>query len=166
MRGAFTAVAVLAAVSAAAADDKKYESKDGKFAIAFPAGKEVKTQTQEQGGVKLQIAGVEEKDKARMVMFFDLPAQAKDAPVKTLMDAMQKGALDKSGGKLVKATETTFGAGKLPARDLMMEKDGNKIRTLLVLDGVRVYMVLVGGPKDFATEKEAAAFVESFELKK
>lgn len=167
MRGAFAAVAVLVAAGLVAADEKKYESKDGKFVVAFPAGKEVKSTSEVLFGQKYSTVSVLEKEVVRMVFLLEPLAETTDLSVrKRIMDVLQVWTLDKFEGKPLKSAETTFGSGKLPARDVLVEKDGDKIRALIILDGSRGYVVLVGGPKDYATGKEASAFVESFELKK
>src|SRR5262245_10271227 len=149
-----------------AADDEKYTSKEGKFAIQFPAGSKVKTATQKAGGISLNLASVESDGKTYVTMYTELPEAATKLPPKTLLDAMEKGAVDKSGAKLDSSKDITFGKDKLPGRESVMDKDGNKITARLILADMRVYMVMVGGPKDFATSKDATKFLDSFEITK
>lgn len=160
-------VLVLAGVTAAADAEKKFQPKDGSYSIAFPAGAEVKTQQQDpETGVKLNIAMVDAKDRAYAVMHLVLPDTAKGIPARTLLDAGQNGALQNSGGKLLKSDEITFGKDKHPGRDLLVEKDGSKLRAKVIVAPPRVFIVLVGGPKDYATSEEASKFLDSFEIAK
>jgi hypothetical protein len=142
----------------------KYTSKEGKFAIMFPAGSKVKKQKQDASGIEVNIYMVDKGDQAYAVMTMLLPEGAEDLPPKTLLDGGQKGAVEKSGAKLLKAKDMSFGPKKLPGREVLVEKDGNQLRAYLIIDGRRVYMVLVGGPDEFASGKEATAFLKSFEI--
>ncbi|MDB5306341.1 MAG: hypothetical protein JWO38_543 [Gemmataceae bacterium] len=168
MRGVLAVVVFAGATLTAGADDeKKYTSKDGKFAVAFPTDGKVKTTKQEVGGgLTINMVVAEGKDRAYSVMFMSLPEAAKDVPAKNILDGAEKGAIDKSGGKLIKSKEIEFGKAKHPGRDILVEKDGNKVRTWIIYTDTRIYVVLVGGPKDYASGKEAQAFFDSFEITK
>jgi hypothetical protein len=168
MRLMIAAVGVLFAAGLVAADDKKYTSKEGKFAVLFPTDLKVKTDKKEQGGLTLITTGAEDKDAgtAHMVIYTELPPAIKNVPAKTVLDGAAKGAADKSGGKTLETKEIEFGPNKLPGRDLTLDKDGNKVRIKLILAETKLYIVLVGGKKDFATSKEATNFLDSFELTK
>jgi hypothetical protein len=160
-------VLALAGLTAAADADRKFVAKDGSYSIAFPTGAEVKTQEQDEGtGVKLNIAMVDARDKAYAVMHLVLPESAKGIPARTLLDAGQSGAIQKSGGKLLKSEEITFGKERHPGRDLLVEKDGSKLRAKVIVAPPRVFIVLVGGPKDYATSDEASKFLDSFGIAK
>lgn len=160
-------ILVLAGLTAGAEDGKNFTPKDGSYTIAFPAGSEVKTQEQDAGtGARLSIAMVDAKEKAYGVMHLVLPDAAKGLPATTLLDAGQNGAIQKCGGKLVKSEDIAFGEKKHPARDLLVEKDGSKLRARVIVAQPRVFIVLVGGPQDYATSKEAAEFLDSFEITK
>ena len=50
-----TAILVLFALGSSARDEKKYRSKEGMFAIQFPTGAKVKTDTKEEGVIKAII---------------------------------------------------------------------------------------------------------------
>jgi hypothetical protein len=167
MRYTLATVLFVAATLAAAADDeKKYTSKDGKYAVQFPAGAKVKTDKQDAGGISINSALAEVEGKAYGVMYTLLPDAVKDVDPKLILDGAEKGAVEKSGGKLVKSKVLAFGAKKYPGRDILVEKDGNKVRTWVILAGTRLYVVLVGGKEDYATGKEATAFLDSFEMTK
>ena len=169
MRTVLTALAVVtcAALTAGAADDEKYTSKDGKFAVQFPKGAKVTTETQKNGGLDMKVAKVADgADKKFIVMYVDLPDAAKNAPAKTLLDAIEAGMVKTSGGKLDGSKDFESGKGKYPGRELLVDKDGAKTKARLVLVETRAYIVIVGGPKEFATEKDATAFLDSFEVTK
>ena len=151
---------------AARADDEKYTSKGGKYSIAFPADAKVKTETKDANGLKMYFATVEVKDKAYAVMYMDLPDAVKDVPAKDLLDAAEKGAVKESKGKLLDSADITFGKKKYPGREILVDKDGNKVRSRIILVETRAYVTVVGGPKDFADGKAATAFLDSFELTK
>jgi hypothetical protein len=167
MRQVLAAVVIL--VSAAlvtGADDEKYTSKAGKYAVAFPAGAKVKTDVKDAGGLKMNFAIVEDQGNAFAVIHIDLPEQPKGDAVKAFLDSVENGALRKTGAKVVESKDTTFGKEKYPSREVVMEKDGTKGRARLILVETRVYAILVRGPGDFATGKDADRFLDSFELTK
>lgn len=156
-------VLLLGAVSATAAD--KYESKEGKFKITFPSPP--KASKQEMGGITMHtLIALDGTDKVHMVMFTLLPAQVKGVPADAVLDGAEKGAVANSGAKLVKSTKTKFGPDKFDARDLVLEKDGNKIRTLIVLAGNRIIVAIVGGPGEYGTGKDGTAFIDSLDIEK
>lgn len=167
MRKLLAAVAVLVCAGlVGGADDEKYKSKDGKYTVSFPADAKVTTKTQEAGGVSMKFAQVEQKDKAYIVMYMDLPEAVKDVPVKNLLDNAEKGSVKETKGKLLDSKDIEFGKKKYPGREFVVEKDGSKIRSRIIVVGIRVYVVVVGGPKDYATGKEGDSFLDSFELTK
>jgi hypothetical protein len=167
MRQILTALVILAGVAlTASAADEKYKSKEGKFEIQFPADKKVETETKKASGLDMYMATVKDGDKAFIAMYMDFPAAAKDIPAKTILDGAEKGSVSQSGGKLEKSKDIEFGKNKYPGRELLVEKDGNKIRTLIILAETRMYVIAVGGPKDFATTKDASKFLDSFEITK
>ncbi|HJZ56155.1 MAG TPA: hypothetical protein VKE74_14405 [Gemmataceae bacterium] len=146
---------------------EKYKNKDGKYAIAFPKGAKVKTMKQETGGITMYMATVESKGNTYAVMYLDFPDAVKDLPAKTLFDGAQSGAVGEGKGKLVgKPKDLTIGPKKYPAREFVVDKDGTIVRTRMVLADTRLYLLLVGGEGDYATGKEATAFLTSFEITK
>ena len=169
MRHILTALALMvcAALTASAADDDKYKSKEGKFTIQFPAKSKVTTDTKEAGGdVNMNFAIVEAGGNAFIAMYMDLPAAARDIPAKTILDGAEKGSVAQSGGKIASSKEITFGKSKFPGREVVVDKEGNKVKTRIILAGTRMYVIAVGGMKDFATTKEGTKFLDSFEITK
>ena len=158
--------AAFLAIPGRAADDEKYTSKDGKFAIQFPAGTKPKTETKKAGDLDLHGASVFDADKIYIVLYIDLPDAVKALPAKTVLDGVVQGAVKDGGGKLESSKDITYGKDKFPGREVVVDKDGNKVKSRFVLAGQRVYAVLVGGPKEFATGKDAAKYLDSFEITK
>lgn len=168
MRQPLVAAAILvSATFVTGADDEKYTSKAGRYAVAFPAGSKVKTEAKDTGALKLNFATVELKGAtAYAVMYVDLPEQVKDVPVKDILEAAEKGAVKESKGKVETSKEIAFGEKKYPGREVLIDKDGDKIRSRIILVETRAYVVVVGGSKDFAKTKEGDRFLDSFELTK
>ena len=165
MRGILAAVVIVFATLAAGADEeKKYTSKLGRFAVAFPAGSDVKHTKQMANGLTMSMTVAETQGKSHSVMYMIVPVTAKDVPAKTLIDGAEKGMVDKTGGKLLKSKDFTFGTRKYPSRESVVEKEGSKVRTWIIVAGLRVYVVLVAGPSDYATGKDSQAFLDSFEI--
>lgn len=173
--------AVLAAVLAATAgatgaDDParkadeapKYASKGGRYKVRFPDAAKPKVSKQDlPGGLVLNVAAVEAGEKAYVVMYSDVPAGVDKADPKGVLDGAEKGAVANSGGKLVgKAKDFEFGKEKekRKAREVVIEKDGATLKTWIVLAPGRMYVLVVGGPKEFGTSDAAADFLKSFEL--
>ena len=167
MQKVFATLAVTALVALAApAADEKYASKDGKYTVQFPGGTRVKSETKSAGSTTMQIASVETNGRGYIVMYMDLPDAVKNVPPKTLLDAGEKGGVDNSQGKLVKSKDFAFGKDKLPGREFLVEKEADMANNRIVISGTRLYVITVAGPKDFATSKEATAFLDSFAITK
>ncbi|HYH63401.1 MAG TPA: hypothetical protein VD866_01750 [Urbifossiella sp.] len=146
--------------------DGKYVSKDGGYTVRFPAGAEPKTKTQDApGGLKMVMTIAEADKKSHVAMYMALPpGTLKAVPAKAILDGAANGALSKSGGKEVSQKDFTHGVEKHPARELVVDKDGMIVRTHVIVADPRVYVLVVGGPGEYANSKEAKAFLKSFEI--
>jgi hypothetical protein len=166
MRATLGLIALAFVCTAAAAADK-YESKEGKFKVAFPKGAKVSTKQQDGGkGTKMNLVLAEQGDRAFVVMYMTLPdAVVNELSPKTLLDGGVKD-WPKKGEKLGTVKELAFGPDRLPGRDFVVEKPGGKLRAWMVLAGPTLYVVAAGGKGEFATGQDAAAFLESFEITK
>src|SRR5207248_9613892 len=133
-----------------------------KYAIAFPEGAKVKTMKQENGPLTMYTASCESEGKAYVVMYADFPEEVRDVEPKQLFDGAQKGAAG-DGGKVISSKNVTVGSKMYPARDILVDKAGTKLKTRMVLVDIRMYIIIVGGEDDFASSKEAQKFLESFE---
>lgn len=163
MRHLCSALVVFACTAGLGAqDEKKFTSKEGRFAAKFPG--EPKTVTQKAKDLDLTITIVEKGKTGFAVIYTDLPEIAAKAGSDKLFDGAQQGALAKA--KLTKANDTKLksNGAEYPARELFAEKDNQSIRVVLILSGTRLYQVLVVGEKEVTGGKEADEFVKSFEI--
>jgi len=99
------------------------------------------------------------------VTYFDLPAALGQAEQRTLL-SMIGAELKADEWNVLSDKVTTIGKDKLFAQDVLAEKGKVHQRQRVVLFGKRNYQVIVTGPKDFVTSKDADRFVESFEITK
>jgi hypothetical protein len=162
---------VLVAGPLAAHDDKKYESRAGKYAVEFPGKPMVETKKTDEG--ELNIASVAEKGGGFMVIYTDLPAdKLKDTKPKDLLASGEKGLVDGFKAKINSSKDIEFGKDKYPARQLTAtafipdEAVTINLRLTIILANNRLYQVFVFGPKELPTSPEANKFFDSFEITK
>ncbi|MDY3557523.1 hypothetical protein R5W23_000049 [Gemmata sp. JC673] len=167
MRNALAALVVVGAAGLAASGaDEKYASNEGKFTARFPSGLTVKTEAKKAGALDMQVTSAkDDKENSFTVMYVDLPAGAK-APPKAVFDGIEAGMVKTSGGKVESSKEITYGAAKYPGREVLVDKDGAKIKARIILADSRVFIVFAGGPKGFGTTDAATKFLDSFETTK
>lgn len=168
MRRVLIAAVVIASCVQTARSDggKKFVSKEGKYSIAFPTGAKLDTQERQLAkGINLHTVYCQSPDGLFAAMHMDLPEVMADLPAKRLLDSGVNGLVQR-GGNVLKEKDFEFGPNKFPARDVLAEKDGKKVRVLVVLAGLRLYTLGAAGSKDFATGKDATAFFDSFEITK
>jgi len=160
---------VLGSCTLALAQDKEFDSKDGKFKAKFPG--EPKTIQQKAGGIDLNISIVDRPNKGGFaVIYSDMPPDVvKATPPDKLLEGGEKGLVDnfkavtsKEKGKEPQKTTVKFGDKEYPARVIYATKDELHMRVTLVLAGNRLYQVFVVGPKDVVEGKEADDFIKSF----
>jgi hypothetical protein len=169
MRGLVAAAVLLAATGTLAAQDKRYESKEGKFSISFPGTP--KTESKKVGDVTINTTALDAKGLAYMVIYSDLPAEAvKASKPEEILDNGEKGLVTSFKAKVTKSQPTTFGGAKYPARlvtaDIKVDATTLKLRLLIVLANNRVYQVLVLGNADGVGGRAADQFLESLEIGK
>jgi hypothetical protein len=161
---------VLFACGLGAADEKKdepkkYESKEGKYAVAFPGKPEVSTK--KAGAEEWNMAVVKTEAGAYLVIHSDLPAESlKAAKPKEILAEAEKAFMNSFKANVTSSKEVEFGKKKYPAREAVAEKDATQLRITLVLADNRLYQVFVVGPKDLVGGKEADEFFKSFEVTK
>ncbi|VTR90745.1 Uncharacterized protein OS=Pseudanabaena biceps PCC 7429 GN=Pse7429DRAFT_4512 PE=4 SV=1 [Gemmata massiliana] len=169
MRTMFTVAALVVFVGTVGADDKKFESKEGKFSVKFPGDEKPKVLAQKAGGLDLNITIAEKGKSGFAVIYSDMPADViKAATPSKLLEGGEKGLVDNFKAKVSKSAETKFTAnGKdHPARDITAEKDDLHLQVKIILVDNRLYQVFVVGPKEAVAGKEAEEFLKSFELAK
>ena len=158
-------VLVNLAAGVGAQDDKKYESKEGRFRVAFPGTP--KTVTRKTNDIDVNIVIVGRGKGGLAVIYSDLPPEkVKTAKPKDLLDGGEKGLINNFKAKVTSSKDVEFGKEKYPARELVGEKDAVHLRITLVLAGNRLYQVFVAGPKELVNGKEADDFIKSFEITK
>jgi hypothetical protein len=159
-------IAVLClAAGVCAQDDKKYESKDGRFRATFPGTPKIVTK--KAGDLDLSIVIVEKDKGAMAVIYSDLPAEkVKSSKPKDLLDGGEKGLVNNFKAKVTSSKDLEFGKEKYPARELRGERDNVHLRILIVLAGNRLYQVFIAGPKDVVNGEDADTLVKSFEITK
>jgi hypothetical protein len=175
VRSLFTGLVVLAcAAGLSAQEEKKFTSKEGKFAAKFPG--EPKTVNQKVKDLDMVITIVEKGKSGFAVIFADLPELAVKAGADKVLEGGENGMLNNTKAKLIKSKETKFKSNgkEFPAREILAEKLADKqtqkedqyVRVTLILAEARLYQVLVVGEKDIVTGKEADAFIASFDIAK
>lgn len=157
---------VLCALVGHAADPlefKEFASKGGKFKVLMPG--KVETSESKKGDITTFAATAKPAaGKVFTVTYFDVKFDIPAAKSQEMLKLFGAGVK----GKQVSDKEKTLGKNKLPARETVYEADqGVFIRSLLVLDGQRIYHIIYGAPnKDEVTSKDADKFFESFEVVK
>ena len=158
------AVLALAAFTARADDAtefKEYVSKEGKYKTQFP-GKATATETKAKDGSSVYTVTSQPKvGQVYTITYLDLPTEIPADQVKKTLPLFAAGIK----GKALSEKEVTL--GKLPGREAIYDMGNAHIRHFMVLDGKRLYQVIVGGPaKDDVTSKDADKFIKSFEVTK
>lgn len=171
LKTVLTVAVMVVFAGALSGQDKKFDSKEGKFSAKFPI--EPKVVPQKAGGLDLYITIAEkEKEKDKLgfaVIYCDLPPDVvKATPGKKLLEGGEKGLIENFKATVKSSSEAVFKAnGKdYPARDILAEKDALTLRVRIIMVDARLYQVFVIGPKEQASGKEADDFLSSFELAK
>ncbi|WP_439622196.1 hypothetical protein [Gemmata sp.] len=158
---------VWAAANSLAAD--AYAPRDGRFSVRFPgAPKETTAATATPlGDAKVFTATYATADgDAYSASYSDYPAgKAAAEPRGKLYDGARD-ALKGADGKVLAEKDVEVGPDKLPGRDLDIQKGTERVRVRLVLRGDRLHHVAVVGSPAFVTGRDAAKFLDSFELTK
>ena len=165
MRPVLAVVLCVGLAGLAAAQETKHESKGGAFTIVFPA--KPTTTTTKAGDTEVHITVVPRGTGAFLAMYSDLAADAvKNEKPKDILEKGVKGLLTQFKAKITDSKDLEFGKAKYPGRDVTAEKDMTLIRVRMVLADNRVYQVMVIGPKETVTGKEAMDFFDSFKITK
>lgn len=164
------AVALLAAAAQqpAALQFQPFASAAGRYKVIFPGA--VKTESTEittpAGPRTLTFDSVSlDADVRFMVTFVDPPDDVAKQPPGPRLDKVRDAAKG-SDGKVVSDKDVQVGAEKYPGRDVLIEKPLYAVRNRIVIAGPRLYQVLVQGPKEFVTSRDADRFFDAFEVTK
>jgi hypothetical protein len=162
-------VILLAAPDVSAQRGEAYSPENGRFTVRFPGRPKESTQKARStlGELKVTTSTYATSDaNVYMVSYTDFPEGAAKAENSgTLFDGVREGLKGKDG-KLQDEKEIKVGRDKFPGRDIVVDKDGKRLKFRVVLRDSRLYQVAVIGTPSFVTSKDATAFIESFELTK
>lgn len=169
MRTLLAASALLVLAGAVAAQDKKFESREGKYAVLFPGTPT--TESKSVGDLTLNTTSSDAKGVGYMVIHADLPADTvKASKPGDILKTNEAGLVKSFKANVSKSEAGTFGKEKYPSRtvtgELKVDATTLHVRITLVLVEGRLYEVLAIGGKDGVFGKDADRFFESFEIKK
>ena len=124
-------------------------SKDGKYTVNFPAKPKATTNKIPIGDKEVEIFSqtAEFDGCAFVVAFNDYPEGFLDPKPQTVLENVRNGNVGESG-KVIEETTGKFGPDKLPMREFTFSKDKVFYRNRLVLDGDRLYQVMVVAEKE------------------
>jgi hypothetical protein len=169
-----TLLAILVVAAPLFAQSKKgedYAPTDGRFSVRFPGKPKEKTDTAKSaiGDLKVFTATYALSDgSAYMASYTDFPeAAAKPENRNTMYDGVREGLKGKDG-KVLAESAVEIGPDKLPGRDIEIEnkKEKKRLKFRIVLVDNRLYQVAAIGSTNFATGKDADAFLKSFTITK
>jgi hypothetical protein len=166
---ALVALVVALPLVARAADPKVeyllFASSAGRYKVLFPGP--VKSDTTDiktaGGALKLTLDSVKLSDKiVFMVTYVDLPEEVAKAAPGPRLDKVRDGNKG-TDGKVLTDQDITVGADKYPGRDVLIAKPTISLRNRIVIAGNRLYQIMLQGPHEFVTSRDADRFIESFE---
>lgn len=166
-------VALIALSAATAQDAKPYElkSKDGKFTVVFPAKPAESSQKVPLKGTDKEIVVTNNvvevgKSAAYIVAYNDYPAGVLGADGKKALEGVRDGNMG-ANSKLLEDKSGTYGDAKLPMREFTFTKMNLFFRNKLILDGNRLYQIMVVSDNEKElTSETAKKYYESFALTK
>ena len=149
---ALLAILLLPNIGWAQKPEVVFQPKGGHFAIRFPGKPKENTQSlkTDLGTLKVYTATYALPDgNVYLVSFTEFPAEAvKPALRGTLYDGVVKGI-----------------KGKEKGREVVVDKGKQQTRFRVVVKDDRLFQIALVGTGEFATGKEATAFLDSFEFK-
>lgn len=143
-----------------------YTSPGGGFKAAFPGKPKDNTQTAKTkvGELKVHTATFATAEgNVFLASQTEFPADtlAPDG-LGTVFDGVRDGLKGKDG-KVVSEKEVTVGEGKLPGREVVVDKGKQQTRFRVTVRGNRLFQVAAVGAGPFVTGADATAFLDSFE---
>jgi hypothetical protein len=144
------------------------ESKQLRFAATFPGKPKEAPNTVKVNGEDVTITQfmIEIEKTAYLVAVNDYKPGTLAADPQTTLEGIRNGNLGNDGQLLDEDEKRTeFGPDKLPMRTFTFKKDKLFFRNLIVLDGTRLYQVMVVSETEKAlTGPEAKQLYESFKV--
>jgi hypothetical protein len=144
----------------------KFTSDAGKFSALFPGQPEEGAPAEK--GIVLHTFRVVARPRIYMVLYSDYPDADLTLDTKTRLRAERDGFIKGAAeGKLIAEREFKFkrGSTELPALEFASEGDGINYKSIVIIDGRRVYFVCAGGLKGSDSTSQIERFLGSFELK-
>lgn len=143
----------------------KYSNQEGKFSALFPVQPQESSTTEK--GVVVHLIQVMQRPRAYMVVY------SVYTPADLLMEMSARLKAEREGflkgidnGQLVSEREFKFkrGSQELPALEFTAEGPKVNYKCIVIIDGVRVYLVGFGSVKGNDSAVPMARFLESFTL--
>ena len=159
----FLAVALGAAQTAPEQDWIKYSDETGRFSVMYPGNPVHSSDT--RNGVVIHYFRLAQEPRRYQVLYGDYPESVLKYDIETRLNAERDGFIASLGpNKLLdqKRFEITRGKDRLPALVFTLETEHMTHKALLVLDGVRQYLVSAREMK--GSDKNITRFVDSFHL--
>lgn len=165
---AMTAVLACGAVLAAADEPtERYANAEGGYVALFPVGADVKVKTVDiPGGLKAVVTTAVLKASQQTYIVTYTPHQkgVLKAPAKAILELGEKATVGQPKTTRLASKDFTVGKAKYPAREILTIRDGHETRTRFIAADPVLYTLVVGGPKEFASGKDASAFLDTFEF--
>jgi hypothetical protein len=143
----------------------RYSSDAGKFSMLVPGTPDETSSTAK--GVLLHTFKVLQRPRLYLVIYSDYPDADLELKTSARLDAERDGFIKGlTNGKLVSEREITFkrGDAELPALEFTAETDNVNYKSVVVLDGRRVYFACAGSIKGNDSTSEFERFLGSFTL--
>jgi hypothetical protein len=156
----------IAALAQPAADGwSKYSNDAGRFSVSLPGQPDEGAST--QNGVQLHTFKVVQRPRMYMVIYSDYPDADLQLETTKRLNAERDGFLKGvSDGQLVSERQLKFkrGNSELPALEFTSETSNVTYKSLVILDGRRVYFVCAGSIKGNDSTTQFERFLGSFTL--
>lgn len=144
---------------------KKYSSEAGKFSMRVPGTPDESASTEK--GVMLHTFKVLQRPRLYLVIYSDYPDADLELKTSSRLASERDGFIKGlTNGKLVSEREITFKRGNtdLPALEFTAETESVNYKSVVVLDGRRVYFACAGSIKGNDSTGEFERFLGSFTL--
>jgi hypothetical protein len=167
--GACLLSAPLKAREKGSASWKEVANKDGGFVVLMPGTAVSQTESLRtpSGPIDLVMYIVERKkeETVYIAMFCEMPENVfKMGTDEQRLDYARKRAVASTKGKLV--SEKKIKLGTYPGRELVFELENKgQVRQRVYAVKDKLYQLLVSGPREQTTSKDADRFLDSFKLK-
>ncbi|MFO0802153.1 MAG: hypothetical protein U0791_03375 [Gemmataceae bacterium] len=149
--------------------DGNFVSKEGRYSIAFPDTPKPQMNEVPLAGTDKKITVHNQvvevgKSLAMIVAYNDYPAGVLSPDAQDVLQGVRDGNMGPEG-KLLEETKGTFGPKKLPMREITFTKNNIHFRSRIILDGTRLYQVMIVAEDAKSLTNDAAKkYFDSFKL--